>query len=489
MINVIDLFAGSGGLGEGFASFRRGSVFDVRLSVEMDRAACETLRGRKAIHFANANGDKAFVARYRNRLLQGMREPLNECLGAHLQSLVSQRVLKAEMGTTEGDALLYGALENIRVGDNAVVIGGPPCQAYSKVGRSRNKGIKSYVAELDSRNYLYQEYLRVLDYLRPAVFVMENVQGINSATVDGGRIIGRVLDDLRNPGKATRGRASARYRLFSLTQSCELSEEDDPNTLLVKCERFGIPQARHRVIIFGVRSDINKEPGRLKHSRSTTLREAIGHYPPLRAGLTAFNDQSRQLYGDTLTPYLEVMLRQAAGSSYSNLISYYKKNIANLKRRKYQYVPQEDHYATVGLANHYSRRHMVEDLVRYFHAATWSEFHGLSPKGVRDFDLPILRPNHKNWGTQIFQDRFRCQVWDQPSTTVVSHISKDGHYFIHPDPAQCRSLSVREAAALQTFPDSYVFEGPQTAQYRQVGNAVPVMLAKQIAAIVEKLLI
>ena len=127
---------------------------------------------------------------------------------------------------------------------------------------------------------------------------------------------------------------------------------------------------------------------------------------------------------------------------------------------------------------------MREDLQRYFFAASYAKFNKRSPK-LRDFPASLW-PAHENAKDKEddipFEDRFRVQIADRPSTTVVSHISKDGHYFIHPDPAQCRSLTVREAARLQTFPDNYHFEGNRTQQFAQVGNAVPPYLAAQIAS-------
>jgi DNA (cytosine-5)-methyltransferase 1 len=143
------------------------------------------------------------------------------------------------------------------------------------------------------------------------------------------------------------------------------------------------------------------------------------------------------------------------------------------------------------LANHVSREHMPSDLVRYLFVAAFGEVTGSSPK-LHDFPACLL-PQHRNvdplqpWNA-IFKDRFRVQVEDHHSMTVTSHIAKDGHAFIHYAPEQCRSLTVREAARLQTFPDSYVFLGNRTSQYTQVGNAVPPYLAYQIAEIVANVL-
>jgi DNA (cytosine-5)-methyltransferase 1 len=138
--------------------------------------------------------------------------------------------------------------------------------------------------------------------------------------------------------------------------------------------------------------------------------------------------------------------------------------------------------------NHQARSHMTTDLRRYLYASAFAAAYGSSPKGHKAFDLSGLRPNHKNWETGKFADRFRVQLDNRPATTVTSHIAKDGHYFIHPDPSQCRSLSVREAARLQTFPDNYFFQGNRTQQFHQVGNAVPPLLAFKIAQLVKPLL-
>jgi DNA (cytosine-5)-methyltransferase 1 len=136
-----------------------------------------------------------------------------------------------------------------------------------------------------------------------------------------------------------------------------------------------------------------------------------------------------------------------------------------------------------GILNHEVRDHMSDDLVRYAYASAFAEINTYSPRGAKEFPS-ALHPAHKNWESGKFVDRFKVQLSQQPSSTVTSHLSKDGHYFIHPDPSQFRSLSVREAARLQTFPENYFFEGSRGAQYKQVGNAVPPWLAQQIAATV-----
>jgi len=136
----------------------------------------------------------------------------------------------------------------------------------------------------------------------------------------------------------------------------------------------------------------------------------------------------------------------------------------------------------VRISNHETRSHIPSDLQRYLFSAAWAKVTG---RAAKSSDFPEgISPAHLNWATGKFADRFRVQLRDQPATTITSHISKDGHYFIHYDPEQCRSLTVREAARIQTFPDNYFFEGPRTKQYTQVGNAVPPLLAKQIAEIV-----
>lgn len=141
-----------------------------------------------------------------------------------------------------------------------------------------------------------------------------------------------------------------------------------------------------------------------------------------------------------------------------------------------------------GVLQHETRSHMRSDLHRYLFASSFAEEYSYSPK-IKNFP-PGLLPAHVNVSSESvpFSDRFKVQMGGCPSTTVVAHIAKDGHYYIHHDPSQCRSLTVREAARLQTFPDNYFFEGNRSQQYLQVGNAVPPLLARKIAVLVSDLI-
>ena len=391
------------------------------------------------------------------------------------------------------------------------LIGGPPCQAYSLVGRSRMQSTTNPDFENDHRHFLYREYLRIVARHRPPVFLMENVKGLLSATHGGERIFHRILADLHEPGKAlaTHGRARLRYRLYAVgqaTQSSLITGADsipDPDSLLVRAEDYGIPQARHRVFVLGVREDLRVTPQILGPSATVTLSEVIDDLPPLRSTLSREEDSGaawrqaiaevreqrwyRAPDGDLIrgaAREAKLALALMAGTDLDTgspwqpwsgrpkrLSSWYRKG-------------------SRGISNHEARGHMRSDLHRYFFVSCFTKANGRSAM-LEDFPEELM-PRHRNAERgrrgEMFGDRFRAQLRNHPSTTVTSHISKDGHYFIHYDPVQCRSLTVREAARLQTFPDNYLFEGPRTEQYHQVGNAVPPLLAKQIAAIVHEML-
>jgi len=384
-----------------------------------------------------------------------------------------------------------------------VLVGGPPCQAYSVAGRSRLKGVKDYSAEKDVRHFLYREYLRIISRHWPAAFIFENVKGLLSASMNGTSLFDRILSDLRAPASAMGDggtQETHEYRVWPLTRcSGDSPVATKPSDFIVKAEQYGIPQARHRIFLLGIRTDLGiGEPRPLAETAPVACRQVLGGIPPIRSLLPRSVDsgdawklalrRAENLAGD---------VERCAGRKVAQLLL---KTIRNLDVPEcdaggnfVECKPECSHETAWfideklgGVCNHEGRNHIPEDLHRYLFAACFARVHGHAAR-LRDFPASLL-PKHKNVQQALkggyFQDRFRVQLENGPSTTVTSHIAKDGHHFIHPDQRQCRTLSPREAARLQTFPDNYVFCGPRTSQYIQLGNAVPPLLARQIAAIV-----
>ena len=508
-IAVIDLFAGPGGLGEGFSALRRNRepVFKIKLSIEKDPLAHRTLELRA--FFRQFKDGEAPDAYYDYLTGKTTRDELFKKYSTESER-ASAEAWHAELGGKKFpkeiiDDAIEAALTN-RV--NWVLIGGPPCQAYSLVGRSKiigEIGLDGY--EKDKRHFLYQQYLRIIARHQPPVFVMENVKGLLSATVKKEKLFEKILADLANPLDAVYGQPPEKredpvsYKLVSLVTS-ETDEAGNfkPEDFVVRAEDYGIPQARHRVILLGIRDDYFADYNLLKKRKGVvSVEDIIGEMPRLRSGLSKetdggeewrkalltmpeakwFSDPAKM--NDELRREILKLLREldATLSRGANFTT------ANKRALTYHHEWKLDKKLT-GICNHNTRSHIREDLHRYFFVSTFARVHGRSPL-LNDFPLGLL-PNHNNVAAALketkFNDRFRVQRQGRPSTTITSHISKDGHYFIHYDPTQCRSLTVREAARLQTFPDNYYFEGPRTQQYHQVGNAVPPLLARQIAKIV-----
>jgi len=503
-VPVIDLFAGPGGLGEGFSSFSGGDSarrFKIALSIEMDGHAHRTLELRAFTrefprgkippeyyrHLAGALGRDELFAAWPEQAAAARREAWHAELGSVKtpNSEVDRRILEA-LGSRP---------------KNWVLIGGPPCQAYSLVGRSRvigGEGLAKY--EADPRHSLYKHYLRILAVHQPPVFVMENVKGLLSAKVGNERVFDRILADLKSPTAALPGVTAPgqlRYNLFSLAAARkDASGECEPEEFVLCAEDYGVPQARHRVIILGVRSDLLRKPGVLSAADPVTVKQAIGDLPKLRSGLSKAEDSPANWLA---------AVREISGAAWFHgheLRYALLESLARIKNdrcRGAEYVAGAAGAAVYpdwfndpklpGVCNHETRGHIAADLHRYFFAAVFAGVKRRSPL-LEDFPRALL-PKHENAKAALkdnkFNDRFRVQLAGRHATTVVSHISKDGHYYIHYDPAQCRSLTVREAARLQTFPDNYLFVGPRTEQYRQVGNAVPPLLANKIASIVSEL--
>lgn len=530
-IPIVDLFAGPGGLGEGFSRSSSGD-FRVAISIEKDDMAHETLRLRSAHRQLMRNPSatdedwKLWDGLVQEKPWKTLFSSLLACESPAIRGACSHadlETLKLELGpdnrgevSREIRKRLKPYLEDGKLPSNAVLIGGPPCQAYSVVGRSRNKGEEDYVAENDHRHFLYREYLHVIAEFRPAVFVMENVKGILSSRVNDGHIFQRIMSDLKRPGLADGSRASLEYVLVPLAAS-GLDTNPEPEDFILRAEEFGIPQARHRVIILGIRKDVYQKlkcfQG-LAASTPPTVQQALSDLPSLspqisRRGegmvwvealsLPIFDEavhhlryqgaeSSREIADLMVKLRKELLVRQHDPGSGTDRIRLPQSD----RRKKLRAMPgwYRDRETSL-LTNHESRSHMPSDLVRYMFVSAFGSVTGFSPR-LADFPKCLL-PAHKNVdpeniGESIFKDRFRVQVAQRYSMTITSHIAKDGHAFIHYKPKQCRSLTVREAARLQTFPDTYVFLGNRTSQYTQVGNAVPPKLANQIADVVAQVL-
>lgn len=504
-IPIIDIFAGPGGLGEGFSSFEEAEgrrPFKIRLSIEKDENAHKTLELRALYRqFAGGNVPKEYYDYLQGKLSR------DDLFGQYQKEALHAKneAWLAELGREDRDVVKTRIEQSLNGEKTWVLIGGPPCQAYSLVGRSRMIGENRGKYEQDPRHFLYREYLQILADHQPPVFVMENVKGLLSAKLNQQSTFQRIIADLQNPFLAMFGTSNGKhlsYKLFSISRrsSGNLFNEPDPEDFIVRSEEYGIPQARHRIIILGIRSDVyHADPNLLQTTPKVPIENVLGDLPRLRSGLSKEIDSAdewrhaiRTILNADWLKSLNPDLRKAIISSVKLIDSSLIRG-APFMAAKVKPLSHEHWYVDKflkGICNHETRSHIREDLHRYFFASVYAQVTGRSPT-LKEFPEELL-PDHDNvkeaLRNSLFNDRFRVQLFGRPSTTVVSHISKDGHYYIHYDPTQCRSLTVREAARLQTFPDNYFFEGNRTQQYHQVGNAVPPLLANQIAAIVFKIL-
>lgn len=523
-IPIIDLFAGPGGLGEGFMSLKNEedkSIFDIKLSIEKDENAHKTLTWRsffRQFDKANKPIPKAYYKVYTEPDLKKREELIESTLDKFPEGKIARNEARLiELGSEKWPKDIVDKLISRQLGHakDWVLIGGPPCQAYSLVGRSRRQW-KDNLDNEDVRVHLYKEYLRIIAIHNPAVFVMENVKGLLSSKVEGVKMFDLIKSDLQDPSKVFSD-SKFKYRLYSLTTEAPESDEfgqpiyKSDSDYLIRCEEYGIPQKRHRVVILGVREDLDVVPNTLtKSQKIISLKSVIGDLPKVRSGInrsfikseivknkkkrfynkevdsdenwlqltTLFRNEIISWNGfakDYGTNKMKVPVK-GVGSEFVKCLTPSKSNPL------YNWFKDEK---IKGAANHESRTHLVQDLKRYMFSSMFAKTYKRFPR-LHEFEAHSreLLPDHENANSGKFADRFRVQLANEPATTVTSHISKDGHYFIHYDPNQCRSLTVREAARIQTFPDNYLFCGSRTAQYHQVGNAVPPYLAKQIAEIV-----
>lgn len=522
-IKVIDLFAGCGGIGEGFAAFAKDKkrLFEIALSVESDQKACDTLTLRKFFWEFESPPD-AYYQYVRGEIAKKRLVDLFPNEWARAQG----KVFCEELGDNEFTDVTLPQVIARKIGGarNWILVGGPPCQAYSTAGVARNKGNKNYSAEQDGRHFLYRQYLKVIGKLAPPMFLMENVPGILSSKVGGEKIFPKILEDLENPVSALQlsddyRAACPGYRIFSIVKPSQFdmfhSIANKHSDFIVKSEEYGIPQSRHRVFLLGIRLGQEGIPETLKkRDQLFGVESAISDLPRIRSALSVEDNADKWLEALANIPQAGWFKSLKAQSGREKLVSSIASYCGSLsspkvgaggafvKAAKIRPKILEDWIADAklgGACNHESRAHMESDLHRYMFASAEMAireadslsvgFGKTAPLRLSEFPSELL-PDHENvkrkndLNSVAFSDRFKVQRANAPASTIVSHISKDGHYFIHYDPSQCRSLTVREAARLQTFPDNFFFEGTRGAGYKQVGNAVPPFLAAQIAELV-----
>ncbi len=497
MIAVVDLFAGPGGLGEGFSSItdaEGNGVFQIIMSVENNPFAHKTLRLRsfmrkilttegkvppEYLEFMASQSDDSFMqmtSLHENEWQAAKEEALLETLDKNDDSLAYRAKQRLDELSPEG----------------VVLIGGPPCQAYSLVGRARRTNFSEEEIENDKRQTLYECYLKFIEVIKPDVFIMENVQGILTARHAGYSVFKKITSDMESLG----------YTVNSLVTENPIVPAD----YLVCAEQYGIPQARHRVILLGTKSSSNRKPGILvKSNRTVTLGMALSGLPKLRSGFSTRDGTPQDRWTSYLRSEAKALAKEVDDEKVRDRLLSLRQGRFPERQVSSAITRQPNCYkdwyrGRLGtsdiITSHESRTHLSKDLSRYLYCSTYAAVKRCSPT-LYDFPSSLI-PLHKNAQSLIdspekhktiaFVDRFKVQIDNRPSTTITSHIRKDGHYYIHPDPRQCRSLTVREAARLQTFPDDYFFMGNRTEQYKQVGNAVPPMLAQHIAALVGRYL-
>lgn len=399
-MKYIDLFAGAGGLSEGFS--REG--FEAVAHIEKEHYACQTIKTRAAFHYLKNHDQISEYVRYLKKELA--RDEFYNLVPDE----ILDTVIESEISVENLESLFKSIDKKLDGEDLDLIIGGPPCQAYSKAS--------SYIEDKNKDLiYLYELYGRFLDKYKPKMFIFENVPGIYTA--DEGKYYEGLKEWFKNAGY-------------------ELDDEK------LDSSKFNVPQKRERVIIIGWREELDLSYPKFDTKIPETKVEGLfADLPPLKPGksLSPGNHYTQN------------------GTEYVN--SYIRNGIDIL-------------------THHIARPHNERDLNIYKMAIErWEE-------GIRlkNSDIPEEMRTQKNISS--FLDRFKVVDGKDFSHTMIAHIAKDGHYYIHPDKKQLRSISVREAARIQSFPDDYFFEGPRTSVFTQIGNAVPPLLAQVIAKTIFK---
>ncbi|MCX5855887.1 MAG: DNA cytosine methyltransferase [Deltaproteobacteria bacterium] len=406
----------------------------------MHGPACETLRTRQVFYELVKRRRRDLYEEYvrgaitRENIFLKFEDIREAVFHRVIQETLSEDSIQSVIGKIR-DSMNFHKAKKIDV-----FLGGPPCQPYSIINRAR------ILKNGDSlgRNYLYEHYLRLMREFQPDVFIYENVPGLFSVRDKGQKIFEKLLDDFRDLNPA-----------YEIIPPLHLVSKD-PHSYILNSADFGVPQTRKRLILIGYRQDLEQKNEKIRgvfekliQARKNpdeylTVKDAISDLPHVKPGKG--DDRFFGQYPER-----------------SKITNYQKKL----------------RVSSLGILNHRARTHMPSDLDRYrFFIQYWRD--NKKPATLRDLirQRPAISPDHENLDEYI--DRFKVQWWKKPASTITAHISKDGHYFIHPDIRQCRSFTVREAARCQSFPDNFFFEGPRTDQFRQVGNAVPPMLARAI---------
>ena len=431
-VKVIDLFAGPGGLGEGFSAFkseRNSRPFHLEMSVEKEASAHQTLELR-ALFRQFRTPPKPYYDYLKGDI---SREQLFSRYPAKSRKAREETLFgPRELGPNGDDDVIFSRLEELKSSHDEgwLVIGGPPCQAYSLVGRARNRGTRGYKAEEDRRHFLYEEYLKVLQCIRPEVFVMENVKGILSSKVNGQYVFPRLLEDLRCPDQALgkKPRSDSRYRIYSLVSGIEISEiSGSGSDCVIRTEEYGVPQARHRVILLGVREDSDKRPTSLARSSSMfSVGECIAGIPRLRSGLSKADDSAESWHTaiDRQANRVARELRSLGLDGNAALVSANRAH--RIASRGGRFVRSSAKYSGPkhlsdwipdghigGFLNHDTRGHIESDLGRYLFCSIYAEQRdGQSPKA---HDFPeSLSPSHANWKSGKFADRFKVPSCQSP---------------------------------------------------------------------------
>lgn len=466
---IIDLFAGAGGLSSGLMD----DSDEVVCAVELNADAIESYRAHIVQH---QFGEKPEFGRTGRNAGVRITDAYKTTSAWKASEQIAQQV---RLGVTTAREILDCV--PFDANKMTMLVGGPPCQAYSLAGRVKNKSKDGYLPELDERHFLYKAYLDFILSVNPEVFILENVKGMTSSKIEGRRVFSQILNDLSNPLLATKKtikKSSQCYKIYSVSNpEIPFVSGMDPDSFstdhfLLRGEDFGLPQTRHRIFLVGVREDIKFTPAKIdRATHQTSAGSVIKDLPHLRSRFS--KDDSFDSWHKYLCNTLQELVLKARALSDAKLLDTLEKTLDQLSVVN-EWVDRNE----LSIANHNCRKHMQTDIARYCLLSASSV--GSSAQSKTILNNYGLSPNHKNWNTGYFSDRFKVVRNDAPSGTITSHIAKDGHYFIHPDPVQARSLSVREAARIQTFDDDHIFLGTVTSQYTQVGNAVPPALAKII---------